>query len=131
MSNEGQRIIVIDLTDENSEPRVTFIKKRKPLGDITREMENVENGGEHSTYRPAARARRSRTRSASPGDANNENAAPVPPSQGRGLTGNEGYCVKCRQKRPMRDARQIMTANHRKAIQGKCSICGTKMRRFI
>jgi len=123
MAERQGRVIVIDLTTGDDTPEVRVYKKRRALGDITRETQNVQNGGEPSTWR-----RRGRQRSSSE-DA--EEDAENRPAQGRGLTGNEGYCVKCRQKRPMRDAKEITTANHRKALQGKCSICGTKMMRFI
>ena len=41
------------------------------------------------------------------------------------------YCVKCREKRTMKNPKQITTKNGRKALQGFCSVCGTKMMKFI
>ena len=42
----------------------------------------------------------------------------------------EGYCVKCRTKREMRDARAITMKNGRPATQGTCPVCGTKIFRI-
>jgi hypothetical protein len=39
----------------------------------------------------------------------------------------QGYCVKCRTKREMRNARAITMKNGRPANQGVCPVCGTKM----
>jgi hypothetical protein len=42
----------------------------------------------------------------------------------------EGYCVKCREKRKFDGEVQEMK-NGRKAAQGKCPVCGTKMNRML
>ena len=42
----------------------------------------------------------------------------------------EGYCVKCRAKKEMRDARAITMKNGKPATQGVCPVCGTKMFRI-
>ena len=39
----------------------------------------------------------------------------------------EGYCMKCRAKREIKDAKQITMKNGKPAIQGVCPNCGTKM----
>ena len=39
----------------------------------------------------------------------------------------QGYCMKCRTKREMKDAKGITMINGRPATQGICSVCGTKM----
>jgi hypothetical protein len=39
----------------------------------------------------------------------------------------QGYCVKCRTKREMRNSRAITMKNGRPATQGVCPVCGTKM----
>jgi hypothetical protein len=39
----------------------------------------------------------------------------------------EAYCVKCREKREMTDAKQITMKNGKPAVQGKCPVCGTTM----
>lgn len=39
----------------------------------------------------------------------------------------EGYCVKCKEKREMKDAKQIEMKNGKPAVQGLCPVCGTKI----
>jgi RNase P subunit RPR2 len=38
-----------------------------------------------------------------------------------------GYCMKCRIPREIKDPQQVTTKKGRPAIQGVCSVCGTKM----
>jgi pimeloyl-ACP methyl ester carboxylesterase len=45
--------------------------------------------------------------------------------------GIEAYCVKCKQKRTMYNARRIVTKNGRNALEGTCPICTTRMFRFV
>ena len=42
----------------------------------------------------------------------------------------QAYCVKCRAKREMKDARAITMKNGKPATQGLCPTCGTKMFRI-
>lgn len=42
----------------------------------------------------------------------------------------EGYCVKCRTKRTF-DGQVVVLKNGRKAAQGSCPHCGTKMNRIL
>ena len=42
----------------------------------------------------------------------------------------EGYCVKCRTKREIKDAKAITMKNGKPATQGVCPSCGTKMFRI-
>ena len=42
----------------------------------------------------------------------------------------EAYCVKCRQKREMKDPEQVTMKNGRPATQGVCPVCGTKIFRI-
>jgi len=42
----------------------------------------------------------------------------------------QGYCVKCRAKREIRNARAITMKNGKLATQGVCPVCGTKMFRI-
>lgn len=42
----------------------------------------------------------------------------------------EGYCVKCREKRKF-DGEVKEMANGRRAAQGTCPVCGTKMNRML
>jgi len=39
----------------------------------------------------------------------------------------QAYCVKCRAKREIKDAKAITMKNGRPATQGVCPTCGTKM----
>ena len=42
----------------------------------------------------------------------------------------QAYCMKCRTKREMKDAKAITMKNGRPATQGVCPTCGTKMFRI-
>jgi len=42
----------------------------------------------------------------------------------------QGYCVKCRANREIKDARAITMKNGKPATQGVCPVCGTKMFRI-
>jgi hypothetical protein len=42
----------------------------------------------------------------------------------------QAYCMKCRTKREMRNARAITMKNGKPATQGVCPVCGTKMFRI-
>lgn len=39
----------------------------------------------------------------------------------------EAYCVKCKQKREMKDETAVTMKNGKPATQGVCSVCATKM----
>ena len=39
----------------------------------------------------------------------------------------EAYCMKCKQKREMKDATSTTMKNGRPAMTGTCSVCGTKL----
>jgi tartrate dehydratase alpha subunit/fumarate hydratase class I-like protein len=43
----------------------------------------------------------------------------------------EGYCVKCRQKRAMKNAKEVIMKNGRLAAKGTCPVCGTGMFKFL
>ena len=43
----------------------------------------------------------------------------------------DGYCVKCKAKRTMSDAKKVTMKNKRSAMKGKCSKCGTGMYRIL
>ncbi len=43
----------------------------------------------------------------------------------------EAYCVKCRMKRPILHPMRVVTKNGRNAMAGTCSVCGTRLFRFI
>lgn len=39
----------------------------------------------------------------------------------------DGYCVKCKKKQEMEDAKEVTLKNGKKAMKGKCPVCGTGM----
>lgn len=39
----------------------------------------------------------------------------------------EGYCVKCKEKKEMKDAKQDKMKNGRDCVKGTCPSCGTNM----
>lgn len=41
-----------------------------------------------------------------------------------------GYCVKCRQKREMKNPKQVTMKNGKKALSGNCGVCKTRMFRI-
>ncbi len=46
----------------------------------------------------------------------------------------QGYCVKCREKRDMAEAKEVSMpgkGGERRAMTGKCVKCGTKMYRIL
>ena len=43
----------------------------------------------------------------------------------------EGYCVKCKSKREISNAAEIVMKNGRKAMKGTCPTCGTGMFRIL
>ena len=44
---------------------------------------------------------------------------------------SEGYCVKCKTKRPIADGVEETMKNGRKAIKGRCPTCGTVMFKIL
>ena len=38
-----------------------------------------------------------------------------------------GYCVRCKAQRELVDAKEITMKNGRKAMKGKCKVCGTQV----
>ena len=43
----------------------------------------------------------------------------------------EGYCVKCKEKKQIKDGAEVTMKNGRKAMKGKCPTCGTGMFRIL
>ncbi len=43
----------------------------------------------------------------------------------------EAYCVKCKQKREMKDAQKVKMKNGRPAMKGRCPECGTGLYRIL
>lgn len=42
----------------------------------------------------------------------------------------EGYCVKCKAKREIKNPQNVVLKNKKKAIKGTCPKCSTKMFRI-
>lgn len=42
----------------------------------------------------------------------------------------EGYCVKCKKKQEIKDAKEVTMKNGRKAMKGVCPACSTGMFRI-
>ena len=43
----------------------------------------------------------------------------------------DAYCVKCREKREIKNPQEVTMKNGRQAIQGSCPVCGTKLFRIM
>ncbi len=41
------------------------------------------------------------------------------------------YCVKCKTKRTMKDAKVVTNEKGRRSARGVCPVCGTKMNLFL
>jgi hypothetical protein len=41
------------------------------------------------------------------------------------------YCVKCKEKRDMKDTEKVTMKNGRPAMKGKCTVCGTGMYKIL
>lgn len=52
---------------------------------------------------------------------------PVPSGKKPSTMAVEAYCVKCKAKRDMKDPKENIMANGRKAMKGTCPVCGTGM----
>jgi hypothetical protein len=48
---------------------------------------------------------------------------------------NEGYCVKCKEKREIQNAEEVVTTGksgrQTRMLKGVCPVCGTKMNRIL
>lgn len=51
------------------------------------------------------------------------------------MAGEIAYCVKCKEKREMKDAAEVSFAGkggqERRALSGLCTVCGTKMFKIL
>ncbi len=43
----------------------------------------------------------------------------------------QGYCVKCKATREMKDVTYTQASNGRTMAKGTCPVCGTKMNKFL
>ncbi len=73
-------------------------------------------------------AARKKTDTAPPAvpDTSAQTATATPPSS----ASQEGYCVKCKTKRVMKDPHET-TTNGRRMMKGTCPECGTNMNRIM
>lgn len=51
--------------------------------------------------------------------------------QRKGIAMAEGYCVKCKAKKPIVDGVEETMKNGRKAVKGKCPTCGAVMFKIL
>ena len=47
------------------------------------------------------------------------------------ITNLTAFCVKCKEKRPIANPEEGTTKNNRRVLKGICSVCGTKLMRFL
>jgi hypothetical protein len=43
----------------------------------------------------------------------------------------EGYCLKCKAKKEMKNAEEVTTDKGMKMMKGQCSVCGTKICKIL
>ena len=43
----------------------------------------------------------------------------------------DGYCVKCREKREMKDPKENVTDRGMRMAKGQCTVCGTNMAKIL
>jgi len=48
-----------------------------------------------------------------------------------GMLTTEGYCMKCKVRRDMRDEKRVRTKDGRSGISGICTVCGGKMFKMV
>jgi Domain of unknown function (DUF5679) len=41
------------------------------------------------------------------------------------------YCMKCKTQRELKNPETVTMKNGRKALKGKCSVCGTGLYKFV
>jgi len=112
---------------EESRKRSKYVRDNV-FRDVARQVNVGANTPQGETVERITRRRRTRRQINT--EENKENVTPAPPISGEGLGNNLAYCVKCKQKQQMVDAKEIKTTNNRKALSGKCKVCGTKMMKF-
>ena len=48
-----------------------------------------------------------------------------------GVTMVEGYCMKCKKKSEMKNAKEVVGKNGRVRVEGKCTKCDCKICTFV
>lgn len=56
---------------------------------------------------------------------------PAPDASGPKKFMAEGYCVKCKAKKEIADGIEETMKNGRRAIKGRCPVCGTVIFKFL
>jgi len=41
------------------------------------------------------------------------------------------YCLRCKEKREMKDEKEVTTKNNRRMLKGICAVCGTTVCKFL
>jgi len=41
------------------------------------------------------------------------------------------YCMKCKKQQPVKDGETVIMKNGRKALKGKCTVCGTSVYKML
>jgi hypothetical protein len=52
-------------------------------------------------------------------------------AEGAAQKGVMAYCFKCKQKRTIQDVRRVTTPRGRRAVEGTCPVCATRLFRFV
>jgi pimeloyl-ACP methyl ester carboxylesterase len=95
----------------------------------------VKNAASNETVTPGVRPEEEVRTETAPAESGEQSSELADETQEKGenvvvAEAIEAYCVRCRQKRTMRDPRKIVTKNGRSALEGTCSVCGTRLFRF-
>lgn len=53
------------------------------------------------------------------------------PTHARAATEHTAYCLRCKQTQPMYGVTVERTANQRDILKGRCTVCDTRMNRFL
>jgi RNase P subunit RPR2 len=51
--------------------------------------------------------------------------------KGEDKMADTAYCMKCKKPQVVKDGAQVTMKNGRKALKGKCSVCGTTMFKML
>jgi pimeloyl-ACP methyl ester carboxylesterase len=102
----------------SSEPQPAVTEK------IGADVEQIEDRGEQKTTDSESETIASAT----------DSTARIEQPTNEEVTAQEGvtaYCFKCKQKRTIQNAQRITTPKGRRAVEGTCPVCGTRLFRFV
>lgn len=100
-------------------------KARKAYTTASRRVARVQDRLARAQAKLARRAARLARAEAALG--NTPARAAVDPGVPSPAVAQDAYCVKCKTKRPLRQAHQVVLNNGRRALQGPCPVCGTTL----